>query len=575
MPVTGSLFSLLLFTSLVGTAAQIQKLSEKNALALRKGEFWVGMREESEEKYTAFFRMADANCDGVLTSTEVSEGVASALGNDPFKRYKYRRYPWDEWYCEGKSFPIDPYYITIMISGFLVAYGRLDWRPCAMSLALSQMKSAGLNFATPENLTLRETLWWSRRFDELMQGTEQAMFRGYWDIDGDGCLSRAEWDRGMLWFSSHWNGKAKVTSFSEMWDLAPDEDIASILEQLNATCIDERRFSFWSKNTYYKSIPLVNNTAACYNKPEQHLGSDLSVVDLVPILGGCILASICICLFICLCICCYHRRLKSNLDESLQVQNLLKAKIDAWSTFDTELRSKVSELQPSFVHCLGLHDFNQDMLNLLEIVHPEDADSLRTALEQLNRREDASAMPILTSARFLFGVAFSTQCPPKLFEMKYRKVEVLMTQNRNSSILVGLTTLDAAVDPEPGSQQPGPELPSDFLYMAKVTSESHAYHDDGGSDRASQQSKGEVILNGSDAGASAPSEAITFKSMEATSHRGGQITAPFSHFKTASVASRLDCALSHVPHDVSISPESTSTPPGAQTIGASNDSDRM
>ena len=38
-----------------------------------------------------------------------------------------------------------------------------------------------------------------------------------------------------------------------------------------------------------------------------------------------------------------------------QMQKLLKAKIDAWSYFDLSLKAQMSKLEPSFLHCLGLH----------------------------------------------------------------------------------------------------------------------------------------------------------------------------------------------------------------------------
>ncbi len=87
-----------------------------------------------------------------------------------------------------------------------------------------------------------------------------------------------------------------------------------------------------------------------------------------------------------------------------QPQKLLRAKIDAWSTFNDNLLAKTSTLHPSFVHCLGLEGFKSDELSLLKITHEEDVEVVSSLLHQMKSNKTLNSLPLLARVRFQYGV---------------------------------------------------------------------------------------------------------------------------------------------------------------------------
>jgi len=121
-------------------------------------------------------------------------------------------------------------------------------------------------------------------------------------------------------------------------------------------------------------------------------------------------------------------------------------------------------------------------------------------------------MPVLVSLRLEYGFTGPLH---KAYEIQYIPVELLMAMTLESSIIVGVTTL-ATVQPQ--------SLGVTHDALSNEIRDRQSLADDMTSEVASGMSQREHILNGSDVLPSNQSDVDTFHSMEATSHRGGQIT---------------------------------------------------
>jgi hypothetical protein len=171
-------------------------------------------------------------------------------------------------------------------------------------------------------------------------------------------------------------------------------------------------------------------------------------------------------------------------------------------------------LRPSFKHYFGLDDTRLVELSLLAIVHPDDSELLQSLLAQVKHSHNPhmSAMPVLVSLRFEYGFTGTSRTAA---EYQYIPVELLMAMTSGSSIIVGISTLDT-VQPQ--------LLGETHDSLSNEIQDRPSLADAMSSEVASGMSRGEHILNGSDVLTSSQSAVDTFHSMEATSHRGGQVT---------------------------------------------------
>jgi len=230
------------------------------------------------------------------------------------------------------------------------------------------------------------------------------------------------------------------------------------------------------------------------------------------------------------------------------VQTLLKAKIDAWCSFDFNLQARKSSLEPAFVHCLGLRRFRPAVLSLLEIAHAEDVPSLQLSLTQLKAGRDECSLPALTRVRLRYGALGSIIPPVEQHMTKYIPFEVLMSWRQENSILVGLTESLERLMPEavPFDPDLSQALNSHPPKVSRACSSPTGNSEPVSYGCAEVGSRPDYVLNGSDVISTTEDDAVTFRSVYADSHRGGQVVGRFDQTQASAFPICLSLAMAEV-----------------------------
>jgi hypothetical protein len=223
---------------------------------------------------------------------------------------------------------------------------------------------------------------------------------------------------------------------------------------------------------------------------------------------------------------CWYQ--KHQQDALRQPQKLLRAKIDAWSTFDDNLIAKTSSLHPSFVHCLGLGGFQSHQMSLLKITHLEDVEVVSSLLHQLKRNKNLRSLPLMAQVRFKYGVTEAvghdgdTTEPYMTQSEDCVKVEILMAWSSSISIIVGLTSLSAACPPNASCDS--------MRDVSEVVE--HAKGQERSSQVSTESNSREYGLNAPSQVTGSASDVESFKSIEAAIRRDGNITNKVDDFKS-------------------------------------------
>lgn len=492
--------------------------------------------DTSETLFTELFCVLDSDHDGVLTQEEAARNMATMLGKEPDRFYML----WDEEIICYRDDPTRRYKPGIranIASAAYLAIGRTDWKPCRLSAILNnrvEFSSGGWQLETTSEGSLVHvgTYFLLHAFD-----IEDIYWDSHLDTDKDGCLSPAEWDS---YFDRFYTAKgsylAHTAHDSEYGNLVPKSPHLKQYYQpeglnasfKNGTCFGRLSYTTWSVKGILEGFwSFINATEQCKTtqlmlQPEQGQEALDATVILVLVLGFVCIISAGFCAAY-----CRSRLHRKTLEHSRQIQNLLKAKIDAWSAFDSKLRTKTETLEKTFIHVLALENFAQDIFNLVDIVHPEDISAVQSMRDQLNIDQHPGAIASMAKVHLQHGATGQIR---RHYDIKYICVELLMAWGAQSSIILGITSLGEMTCERAES------LHVDLVPGAKALSIS-ADTDCESVAAASSHSKREVILNGSEVTGFNESEAATFRSMEVLGPSGGQITRIFSEFKTNEIHS--------------------------------------
>jgi len=473
------------------------------------------------EKCTKLWLFMDSDCDGLLTCEEAMEAAAKILGAD----HEQACGPWGG-ECTGLGAVVNVSFFHSFAAEIFLASGNVWWSTCRLAILYAILNKFDSSLAgQTDSGSLTQVSFmnlWIGLFAQIPP-MENRYFRNK-DTDKDGCLSESEYDALVRYrCASSWSRcRSSAPNFMEIVGASsPDGSIAFKDVADNSSCVDKVWYSYWILQSAANGMPRVNETALCRSE-DTHSGEDQDARFLISVL---VLSGICSCVCACLGFGRYYRHQRKDLREAREVHKLLKAKIDTWSVFDTSLKCKVSDLGPSFRQHFGLHDSDLVEVDLFQIVHPDEFATLESLLCQINSNHHANSMPVLASLRFEYGAKAGVHILKqyKQAEIQYLPVELLMVMTSEATILVGVTALATVQPLAPGATHAA--LQNEICARKYST-------DDAGSGNTSDISQGDNVLNGSDVVVpSGQSDAPTFRSMEATSHRGGQVTRDYNSLK--------------------------------------------
>eukprot|EP00931_Biecheleriopsis_adriatica_P016542 TRINITY_DN12157_c0_g1_i1.p1 TRINITY_DN12157_c0_g1~~TRINITY_DN12157_c0_g1_i1.p1 ORF type:complete len:537 (-),score=73.11 TRINITY_DN12157_c0_g1_i1:139-1749(-) len=463
---------------------------------------------------SALMRLMDENCDDRLSADEISAALPRLLGKDAKLNTNQT--------CTTYKGPLIP--VLLMNIEVLHSLGRVDYGPCSFHYQLSsELPNSSQDLSLHEVIDLQITfvctyLWY-----------EQYFFKRMYDGNNDGCLSQPEWD---VYAEEYGVGNCSVCNMSAVMEFQLDTSSPelTLLANPSSSCVDSRRFGLANSVSFSNVFTRINETARCNDDvaDDKTSGGDSSngaemgaIAALAAVLGIFGIATIVLCF--------RALRYQQTWRQRQQMEQMLKAKIDAWTYFKHDLSVKPTDLQPAFCHCLGLHTSGAETISLFDIVHTEDEERLRSALEQalvVKNEAGMSSMPVMTRVRLQYGVhAQAFRVVGKWYEeaqKSYVFMEVLMTRSSKSAVLVGLTSLS-----EVGPPSTTVGIDSSILSHQQCIEELAS-----GSQSVCNHSVGDFVLNSTEEVLSdTESQARTFKSAEVNSHLGGQITAHFSEIK--------------------------------------------
>jgi len=443
--------------------------------------------------------------------------------------------------CQEGKYP-QPGFFQHWASGVFPKFaGRTDWTPCLASLWTVAILKFDANYDSFDlDRFYPKSVGDVKEFKRgMLLHSRNALIAEAWkfhtvlDTDHDGCLSQEEYDHFSFeqYPQSIYINFTTVKEFSavEEYMQLPRYDYPAILG--NGSCVDEVAWQMWGLEAILDSFSdsHANSNKSCKTQTpiQAEMDHDSMTLTLVMVLGCCGLVAIvslsCLALYR-----CRNHQYRANLDKAKQVQKLLRAKIDAWSRFDASLCTKTCDLEPAFVHSLGLQGYQPETLDLINLAHGEDARVLEEMLAQLEQDLDSGSLPQMTKLRFVYGE--TGKAVTKSYGIAYVPVELLMAwgSETRSTILVGITILGEAPYARSLPRIGADDVPDvEALYEPREASLSEL--------APSELSQGEFILNGSDVISFGESEARTFRSMTATGHQGGHITKNFNDLKTSQI----------------------------------------
>eukprot|EP00931_Biecheleriopsis_adriatica_P061539 TRINITY_DN37002_c0_g1_i1.p1 TRINITY_DN37002_c0_g1~~TRINITY_DN37002_c0_g1_i1.p1 ORF type:complete len:593 (+),score=57.53 TRINITY_DN37002_c0_g1_i1:83-1861(+) len=523
-------FAYLFFVVYLCLLVHVESLNDfDKAALLERVEYHIRWKNQKT------FCSLDSDRDGILTVEEAAQEIARRIGADPEEFQMFLDEQYGSWGSCWEGLYKQPQFFQIWTSGFFMAAGRIDLTPCIMSrwserivwTSMGDYKEDWLYMESVSEGAFKNGMIGIARAIPIAEGVK---FRRQMDTDGDGCLSKAEYDEYWKKCSSWaWANFTTITEFAAIEEYIQLYRSTSVD---NSSCVDEVAWQMWSLEPIVDSILALDGSHAnqsCKTQTPNQAEIDQGSMNLtlVIVLGCCGLVAIIS--VSCLAYRYRNRQYRVNLDQAKQVQKLLKAKIDAWSIFDVSLCTKACDLEPAFMHSLGLQGYQPEMLDLVSIAHPDDASVLQDMLGQLERDLDSGSLPQMTKLRFVYGATgedvVQSYCDKPL---AYIPVELLMAwgSETRSTALVGITMLGEAPSVRSLPSIGTVDAPNaDALYEPRHASLSET--------AGSVRSQGEFILNGSEVLSCGESEAVTFKSMTAKDHQGGQITKFFSDIKTS------------------------------------------
>lgn len=546
------------------------------------------IRLDSNKLCVNWWQAMDTDCNDVVDNGEAVDALANHFGKDPVLLQTV----WDanKSNCTQNYWVRDkPVFMAYVLSEVYMSVGRIDRTPCAVNPTFTIISSTFRFQSGMKRIILDEDFIDKVSFSRFCTGffryhTQiEAFWFDYMDLNEDRCLSASEWASWMRRQGSFWKDRYELhwrslnLTFPEFSEIAayrpPFYAMEAFANEYAYPCVTAQRFAIWSLFSVMQATrPIGNNTALCLmNASEQHQGqmdsastlaldSDESHVSFI-IAGAAGFAGILIlvCALILACRRKNARKIEARrVQNLLSVQNLLKAKLDAWSTFDCDLEAKTSSLEPSMLHCLSLGRFRPEVICLLQLAHPDDVPSLQSALSQVKASRDKFSVPVLTTVRLLHG-AFSSPEHGKTYLQKYTTFEILMTWCDENSTIVGLTqSSESHLVPAAPLHDVVDQALNPQLSMALGERSSFAGEADPSLAGCEETSSPENIINGSDLVSVTGSDAETFRSMYATSHQGGQMVDSFSRSKFTRFPARLNVALAHAAIDLGVRDTSTS-----------------
>eukprot|EP00931_Biecheleriopsis_adriatica_P002844 TRINITY_DN10399_c0_g1_i6.p1 TRINITY_DN10399_c0_g1~~TRINITY_DN10399_c0_g1_i6.p1 ORF type:complete len:555 (+),score=59.39 TRINITY_DN10399_c0_g1_i6:47-1711(+) len=505
-----------------GSSAAPRKLAPWNEAFLLSEFGNLPMQGFLESKVSSVMRLMDENCDNLLSSGEISASLPRLLGKDPELGTSVS--------CMTYAGPLDP--VLRMNVEVLHSVGRVDYKVCGLRYSMNYLSLPD----TSNGISLHTLCQHILGFIVAFCLIEEDWFVREYDVNQDGCLSQLEWDG---YREKYGMRNCNVCNISAITNAEIDEEWLPVTESFSqlglalnysSSCTDKYRFLLFNVMSLLNVFTNINETATCGAvRDSSDEGERGATVALAVILA----ASLTLCGIVTVLFCIRALWYQRKWRQSHQRTQLLKAKIDAWTDFTQDLTAKASDLEPAFCHCLGLHTDGMESLSLFYVVHAEDEERLRSALDQVldvGHEAGMSGMPVLTRVRMQYGARAEDirgDAVVKLYEdaaKQYVVMEVLMMWSSKSSILVGLTSL-SEVGP------PATSLGVDSGIL------SHHQHDEelfSASQSVCKHSIAGVILNSSEEVVSdTASQARTFRSAEVDSHLGGQVTAYYSDFKQA------------------------------------------
>eukprot|EP00928_Gymnodinium_smaydae_P062728 TRINITY_DN4651_c1_g2_i1.p1 TRINITY_DN4651_c1_g2~~TRINITY_DN4651_c1_g2_i1.p1 ORF type:complete len:529 (+),score=64.59 TRINITY_DN4651_c1_g2_i1:92-1678(+) len=472
----------------------------------------------------------DSDANGVLTKNELAEKISSTLlAVSPASILT----TWDSWQCpEFKTYDIKPSFLHHLLSMIFIRTGRFSWDPCR--IALTQRLGSYYDFNTGDitSITTDDFVLLLSYFLSTCLFIVRT-----WDVapGADSCMRQAKYDRFSTEDKGDYLQRLSLYSRSTAFvDWARSLSIPNFSDYVdNASCV--LPYAYAERTCKSVESSMRNFSAPC-NITEQ-LGEFDDEDEVVPTTLIVVLCLVALCAFVSCCLGTRlfkkSRRQHEMLDQSHQVQQLLKAKIDAWVLLDSNLQAEASSLQPEFKYRLDIAIPDQEQFDLFDIVHPDDFESLLAAHDQLKRDAEATGSPpIVQKLRLRYH---ATVGPRKDYEVQYLPVELVLAANSRGQVCAGLTVLAEVVLE---STQPDLTL-HDAMFMKEPVCDVIEDVTEDASQVQSRASLGEMILNGSDALSCNESAAATFVSMEANDHAGGQVTFRYHQEKMAALQQQI------------------------------------
>eukprot|EP00928_Gymnodinium_smaydae_P017593 TRINITY_DN16727_c0_g3_i2.p1 TRINITY_DN16727_c0_g3~~TRINITY_DN16727_c0_g3_i2.p1 ORF type:complete len:501 (-),score=43.32 TRINITY_DN16727_c0_g3_i2:15-1517(-) len=387
---------------------------------------------------SSVFCYLDSDADGTLTRAEWTRQMSSYLGVAQSSLMALSTWGCKKWNIDGK-----PSFVHHFVSLLLIRLGRFDGTACLLAAAheySTRMDAAG----TPErhsgsSIAKEDFVHILMHLMNNCKGSQKVSFQVAMGTGDDRCLSDEEYytymerkrqtylrvarrdpDRSAL---VDWASSVSIPNFS------------SFVQKDSVLCVRSAAFADRTCESFISS--LQNVTAPCSRQSEE-IADDIGISTAVLSVAVCLFA-LCGVASFCLCTMFWikSRRRRRMLDQSHQVQQLLRAKIDAWAILDSNLQAEASSLQPSFKRHLKITSSDQERVDLLAIVHPDYFDLLLAVRDQVAAQIGCN-LPALAKVRLQLHSRVGND---EEYHVQYFPVELLLASDSKGQIYVGLTAL--------------------------------------------------------------------------------------------------------------------------------------
>eukprot|EP00928_Gymnodinium_smaydae_P017594 TRINITY_DN16727_c0_g4_i1.p1 TRINITY_DN16727_c0_g4~~TRINITY_DN16727_c0_g4_i1.p1 ORF type:complete len:473 (-),score=47.55 TRINITY_DN16727_c0_g4_i1:249-1667(-) len=386
------------------------------------------------------FCYLDVDADGKLTMDEWTRQMSLYLGVKQSSLVAL-----STWGCEKSGLKEKPSVVHHISSLLFIRLGRFDLSICWLSAAheYARMYDAGAPRHTGSSIAKEDFVHMVVYSIQHCKKTQEVNFWFSVGIGRDRCLSYEEYydymerkqqvvlqymrtdpDRNAL---ADWASSVSIPNFS------------SFGQNDSLLCVDARAFADHTCESFISS--LQNVTAPCSDPrlPEK-IADHIAVSTAVLIVAVC-LSALCGVASCCTCTTFWikSRRSRRMLDQSYQVERVLRVKIDAWAILDSNLQAEASSLQPAFKRQLQIMNSNQERLDLFAIVHPDDFDLLLAVRDQAKvAAQSGSNLPALAKVRLQQHIGDGNDGEHCI---QYFPAELLLASDSKGQICVGLTAL--------------------------------------------------------------------------------------------------------------------------------------